>query len=632
MSRRRSRVVLVSMPFGALDRPALGITLLKAQLERQGIRCDLRYLTFPFAEFLGHDDYRWLTYDLPHTAFAGEWCFTAAVYGERPDSDQRYLQRILRDSWCLADADIARLRRARSLVGPFLDYCLETVPWGNYRIIGFTSTFEQNLASLALAGRIKARWPGAVIVFGGANWEAEMGVELHRRFPAVDYVCSGEAEESFPALVESIMSGRPPVGGDDGIPGVAHRDAAGATVSAPAAPPIANLDDLPVPDFIDYFDALHACTVGAQVTPNLLIETSRGCWWGAKSHCTFCGLNGGTMAFRSKSAGRVLDELAMLSRRWQLPLVEAVDNILDFAYFRTVLPALAEANLGIELFYEVKANLTRIQVALLRRAGVTRIQPGIESLSDHILQLMLKGTTGLRNLQLLKWCLEYGIQPEWNLLYGFPGERADDYAAVQAMLPAISFLPPPGACGPVRLDRFSPYFVTPDAFGLTHVRAAAAYQYLYPFGEGSLGRIAYYFDFDYAAETAPGAAPQDVTAIADDWRRLHSEQPGVPWAEYLTDDTMVLHDERPGSAHPVLQLNGLEQAAYEYCDELRSAAGVTRALHRAAPGTAFDEAHVSGFLESLVANRLMVSDGRHYLALAIGTRPPLAVDEPVATV
>ena len=45
-----------------------------------------------------------------------------------------------------------------------------------------------------------------------------------------------------------------------------------------------------------------------------------------------------------------------------------------------------------------------------------RIQPGIESLSDHVLKLMRKGTTALQNIQLLKWCREYGVQPEWNLL------------------------------------------------------------------------------------------------------------------------------------------------------------------------------------------------------------------------
>ena len=43
-------------------------------------------------------------------------------------------------------------------------------------------------------------------------------------------------------------------------------------------------------------------------------ETSRGCWWGERMHCTFCGLNGATMSYRSKSPRRAVDEL-MTRRR-----------------------------------------------------------------------------------------------------------------------------------------------------------------------------------------------------------------------------------------------------------------------------------------------------------------------------
>ena len=73
-----------------------------------------------------------------------------------------------------------------------------------------------------------------------------------------------------------------------------------------------------------------------------------------------------------------------------------------------------------ELFYEVKANLKKAQVRLLRDAGVRVIQPGIESFSSNVLARMRKGVKGLQNIQLLKWCKEFGITPHWNLLWGFP--------------------------------------------------------------------------------------------------------------------------------------------------------------------------------------------------------------------
>ena len=78
------RVVLVNMPWGALERPALGISLLKAGLVAQGVACEVRYLNMLFADLIGAERCRRITHDLPHIAFIGEWLFTEALYG--PDA------------------------------------------------------------------------------------------------------------------------------------------------------------------------------------------------------------------------------------------------------------------------------------------------------------------------------------------------------------------------------------------------------------------------------------------------------------------------------------------------------------------------------------------------------------------
>ena len=162
------------------------------------MECEVAYLTFPLAEFLGVEEYVWLSTTLPYTAFVGDWMFTEALYGGQPQADANYVREILCETWRLDDVAVRRIMRARAWCEPFLDHCLRTVEWAAFDIIGFTSTFEQNLASLALAQRLKQAHPQLVVVFGGANWEAEMGLALHRRFGFVDVVCSGEADASFP--------------------------------------------------------------------------------------------------------------------------------------------------------------------------------------------------------------------------------------------------------------------------------------------------------------------------------------------------------------------------------------------------------------------------------------------------
>jgi ribosomal peptide maturation radical SAM protein 1 len=609
------KVLLLSMPMGALERPALGLSLLKARLNEKRFACDVRYMTFAFAEFIGQGNYQWMCYELPYTAFAGDWSFTGTLYGPRPDADQAYVETILRQEWRLSDSDIGRILQIRSMVPHFLNHCMDAIPWRDYAIVGFTSTFEQNIASLALAKRIKLTYPKIPIAFGGANWEAGMGHELHRQFPFVDYVCSGEAEESFPDLVRRVFA-RIPMNGKLGtIPGIVYRDRKKGSVSSGIADMIRDMDALPVPDFSDYFHDLQQCTVSAPVAPTLLFETSRGCWWGAKSHCTFCGLNGGTMAFRSKSPLRALRELEELVDRWKLTNVEAVDNILDMKYFRNMLPALASSGRSLQIFYEVKANLSREQVKLLCEAGVSRIQPGIESLSDHVLKLMRKGTTALRNIQLLKWCREFNIIVEWNILYGFPGETPEDYRGLLELLQAIRFLRPPCAAGPIRLDRFSPYHNSPDDFGLINVRPLKTYRHLYPFDDDSLMRIAYYFDFDYEPNSDPTGYAAEVVAYIHEWK--NNPEPGILYSVVRPDGSLTIMDTRSDATVRELVLSGLEQAAYEFCDQLQAGPSIVRHLRTSFPAVEFSDQRVFDFLKSLVQNRLMVTDGSNYLSLAI---------------
>src|SRR4029079_11456522 len=103
------------------------------------------------------------------------------------------------------------------------------------------------------------------------------------------------------------------------------------------APMVQDLDALPYPDCDDFFEQLAKTDLGVpveQLKPRLMFETSRGCWWGEKSHCTFCGLNGATMSFRAKSEARALAELSYLHERFPECGVSVTDNILDMKYFR----------------------------------------------------------------------------------------------------------------------------------------------------------------------------------------------------------------------------------------------------------------------------------------------------------
>lgn len=520
-------VRFVVVPFLPEHQPALGVSSLAAVLREHAIPCDVRYLNIELRGRIGKDAYAFIANEVPTIFLLGDLVFAKALWGGAAPAwdaiERRYRDaygRITRevlsrrdDPSLLDDWEAAWQRHAATIRQVFEEGPQIVARWaeevlrGSPRLVGLTSTFQQNGAALALARELRRRVPRPElrIVFGGANCEDDMGRALADTFDFVDHVVSGEAESVIVGLARSILDGS----GDD-----PPRFVQGAMIS--------DLDALPLPVFDDYFAAIGDTDL--EQTANLVAESSRGCWWGMKSHCTFCGLNGNTMAFRSKSPARFAEELRALSHRHQRKVFTVTDNILDLKYLTSLFPELLSRGDGIRMFYETKANLRKDQLELMAAAGIYAIQPGIESLSTTVLELMAKGTTRLQNIQLLKWCEELGVAANWNLLYGFPGEPPKDYAAMAELIPLLGHLPPPVAVSRIRLDRFAPYWRAPGRHGIKNVRRYWSYDFaLGPLAPDRRERLAYYFEFDYADDRSPHRYAGDVVRAAQQWSRAYRD-------------------------------------------------------------------------------------------------------------
>ncbi|GAA3347218.1 RiPP maturation radical SAM C-methyltransferase [Amorphoplanes nipponensis] len=605
------RVALVSMPFHSQFRPSIQLGLLKAIAGAHGFPAETFHLNLEFADLIGAGAYEAIG-DVGRS-FLGDWLFAAAAFpgpapgpGAPVPADEPFLRAALPD----VAHPLEFLRSVREEQVPrFLDRLMAEIPWGGFDVVGFTSTFQQNLASFALAARIKAAHPAVVTLFGGANFEGEMGVELTGAIGCVDYAVIGEGDEAFPEFLRALATGADPAA----VPGVVCRRDGGVTAVG-HRPPFTRLDELPMPDYTEYFDRaerLGLLTRAPRRDVAIPFESSRGCWWGAKHHCTFCGLNGTGMAFRSKSPGRVRQELAQAARRYRSFRFEAVDNILDMAYLRTLLAELVAAGTDYEIFYELKSNLTRDQLRLLRQAGVSRVQPGIESLSTPVLRLMRKGVTGIQNVNTLRWARYYGIKVHWNLLFGFPGERAADYERQEALLPLLAHLSPPGAPTRIWMERFSPIFADPAAFPARYRRPHRGYGQIYP-ESVDLERIAYFFEYEF-----DGSVPEEtmdgtrrvVRAWRDAWRA--PERPTLTFRH--AEGFLQIEDARTPAEAGTFTFDGPLAAIYLSCADRPVTAA---AMHgRLDPGPSRDE--VTGALAEFCDRGLMMRDGDQFLALAL---------------
>jgi ribosomal peptide maturation radical SAM protein 1 len=418
----------------------------------------------------------------------------------------------------------------------------------------------------------------------------------------------GEGDIAFPELLDALATG-----GDPGsVPGVAHRT--GDTVTAvPGRPPYGRLDESPPPDYDEFFDRAEELGLQPRAgmrTVSIPFESARGCWWGAKHHCTFCGLNGSTMSFRAKSPRRVADELAGLARRYRSFRFEAVDNILDTAYLNELFPELIATGTTYEIFYEVKANLSREQLRLLRQGGVTHLQPGLESLSTRVLGLMRKGVRAGQNVNVLRWGQHYGISILWNIIWGFPGESAADYDAQAAVIPHLVHLRPPVGAGRIWLERFSPLFTQPDS-GVRTRRPDRGYRHIYPAGF-DLDKLAYFFEYELD-EPLPEETYLGLSKAVEDWKAAWERDTPPTLTYFSAPGFLQIYDGRHPGAEGTYTFEGDLADVYLACVDRPIGAGAVRdRLDRRLPVETVQEVF-AGFAE----RGLMFVDGGSALALAL---------------
>jgi magnesium-protoporphyrin IX monomethyl ester (oxidative) cyclase len=579
-------IQLINMPFGDLRRPSIGLTQLRSRLydvHGENVRVGINYLNLEFGRLIGVNAYQRIALDQSGLVSGfGEWFFRAVAFPDIADNQATYLARFAHHfgpKW--KDFIDKTLTPLRAQLSEILDMLIVQYRLDEADVVGLSSTFFQNLASFALAQRLRLRNPRQVIVMGGANCEGGMGATLIQNAPAIDFAFSGHSLWSFPTFIGHLLDGD--AGACHRIDGVFSRrnvrpagsqppepDALLAkkglhgTKATPAGTAAVTMDVAPVGRELDintllehnydgYFAAFDRLLADAPLEVTVLFETSRGCWWGERAHCTFCGLNGATMAYRAMQPANAITLINDLATRYhaRATLFECVDNILPREYIDGVFSRMTLPK-NTAIFYEVKADLTADQLATLARGGVRFVQPGIEAIATSTLKLMRKGTTSFGNIKFLMHCMGHGVTPWWNLLVGFPGETAEVYEHYRQALPLLHHLPPPSGVYPVRFDRFSPYFNSPEEYGLK-LEPYDFYEFCYPWPKDTLAEMAYYFkDTNYGAQYITDLAVA-YTALGDlvqRWRDRWLESGGERGPRLTIRDEgarRILEDTRSGS-------------------------------------------------------------------------------------
>jgi ribosomal peptide maturation radical SAM protein 1 len=607
-------ILLIDMPFEDIRSPSLALGLLKPILRNRGFCCEVAYLNVAFAHCAPT---REIHHAIAGQRLLGDWVFAEALFGSSAPPEEGSFpsdcDMFFADpgrQFFVPDQHRDELSALRAAAASFVDDCMNAFNWKSYAVVGFSSRFTQQVASLALARRIKLEHPSVLVIMGGSNCRGELGPTILRLFPFIDWVFDGEADESLPAALACHDSGLPP----RGVPGVSFRIEEEILTQGPGSS--SELDDLPLPDYDDYFAAIKRWPVLDSTSVRLPLEFSRGCWWRNKCPCFFCGMNGELAEFRCKSPSRAEEELDNITRKHGIYRVCLTDSIVEPTYFDNLFPRIAaRCNLD-NLFLECRADVTREQIRILREAGVRVFQPGIESLDTSVLADMNKGTTLAQNVETLKWAREHGISAGWHLLCNLPGEDVQAYERMAAVVPLITHLNPPLDMGAVGLQRSSAMLSWARAGGLQGVRAIADYSTIYPFREEALDELAFFFEHDNEPQAMNGHIAEALrNAMLKWWRAWKRIEPPL-LAYTIREDGLLIYDSRPTSDTPVTTLRGAVAAIYLACLTHQSTATLRVCMANLEDRQIYVENAIP-ILEQLVVDKLMLADGERYVSLAI---------------
>ncbi|MGB9667235.1 MAG: B12-binding domain-containing radical SAM protein [Candidatus Cryosericum sp.] len=256
------------------------------------------------------------------------------------------------------------------------------------------------------------------VVWGG--YHTSLAPEQCMHVAGVDAAMQGDGDLVLPQLVDAWITGRTP----QGIPGVWWHDGQELR-HEPVGPLVANLDELPIPDF-GLFDRSRLI---ATHTHTALAMLSRGCPYG----CTYCT----NQAFRSlypnakdyhrsrTPEGAILYIQALRTWYPEVRELRFLDNVFGISTdWLARFGELYKREVGLPFACDHRAELlTQDTVQLLADMGCTEVYLGIES-GDEVLRRRALGRTMSNELlvQVNERLHAAGIRMFAYNMVGLPGE------------------------------------------------------------------------------------------------------------------------------------------------------------------------------------------------------------------
>ena len=429
-------ILLTAMPFPRLIPPSAQLGALEAYCNEHGIHAESRHLYLKLADWLGLELY---TAILSVHTVPREVLYTKLLFPEHFEENKEEFNKILDTKFGEItkkfDIDCETLiEKIAAFNACVTDELIES----DYEYYGFSIQINQLLPSLLVARAIKKHRPHAKIVFGGWPASGDRGAGIFKAFPCIDYIISGEGEQSLVDLINATS--------DDDL------DRVGSLIHRRDGEVIFNkrtdfvdMNELPFMSFDGYFKELESCSdeirIHCEANFTLPLETSRGCWW---NRCNFCSSRCVPNKYRVKSPERVRMELEHQTNKHKIVSLFFLDEAMTKNDVSKLFSTISRLDKELLIFSIGRAQrLSTGDIRNMYKAGVTAHEVGIEAFSTSLLEKMNKGATAIENVQIIKQLYEAGIFVSYGLLHSFPYQDEQDYEETLRTISYLKGYPPP---------------------------------------------------------------------------------------------------------------------------------------------------------------------------------------------
>jgi ribosomal peptide maturation radical SAM protein 1 len=606
------RVLLLSTPWPLYNRPSIQLGALKAFLSKEhpGLKIDAHHFYLQLANAIGYERYR----EISKRSWLAETIYAAILFPELFEKTKTlFFHQTPRGSALRSQGLKSLSRRVQETSEGFI----EALNLKGCLLAGLSVSLCQLTSSLYFAGALKRRSPETVVVVGGATFGWTSAARLLDFYPSIDLMVMGEGEIPLTRIVGHLRSG----GCLDDlpqIPGVLSRDPAVSQPPASQFSQLTTLQDIPTPDYDDYFRLLGTFGPENRFFPTLPIETSRGCWWHGGDKrlprgCAFCNLNLQWSGYRSKDPLKCVSEVHGLTQKHKTLSVAIVDNVLPKDGAVDFFKGLTQLNKDFRIFCELRANTRPDALKAMRDAGIREVQIGVEAISTRLLKRLRKGTTAIQNLELMKWCEALGLVNLSNLIVYFPGSDQADVEETLANIPfAYPFRPP--RVVPFWLGLGSHVWRSPKSYGLNAVFNHPAYGRILPreiYQNVPLIHQAYRGDMGWQKRIWRPVI-QEIKAWQKHYNAAHANSFEGPVLTYGDGGNfIIIRERRPVGEAMTHRLVSTSRSIYLFCERHRSLEQIRETFSEIPLG------RVTQFLKLMVQKKLMFREGDKYLSLAV---------------